>query len=556
MGTLKDLNSEIDEDAVHVVEGISRGGDWSRSKPQPDKVGLDMRVDLLEGHHPQISFYVQIKGIGPKTRKGEIQPIENRAGHICKAIELEHLDYYAKLPVSVFLIVVDVVAKVAYYVHVQRYVLEELRSDDWRGRLRTFSVARQSGCSGSMPTKTIRIPIKNILSDTEAFKGVVRDAKGFMASLSVKEGIAYSEQALQRLDERFKVTFIKGKDGERFQLDARETVEWNLRAELTKEKFHALFGKGLPIELQPGEITIQGSPLLEKINTEGKSFQIKQELPGFLNILRLDEAGQTIARLEYLPCEIEGGRDEWRFNGRFPHDLVKIGFDLDLAAIRDNSQNATINSTFTYKTDLAAFRSWRIQDLPFPETLPDFYSGISEIDRFRIELGIQGYGRIGSISLDKEMNDLFAGFGFLYETLQKARLVARFFNLETRVPDHLSGRDLHQIEVLYGLTQGREMPSPRSIKTVTATIERANLAANLNSFSVRDGGQISMHSEANFPFLGETVHVDDVVHEISRVKQLTRMSDIKRSLKSGTGDIRLRFASTEESKHLVRLASS
>ena len=553
MGTLKDPNSEIDEDAVHVVEGILRGGDWSRSKPQPDKVGLDMRVDLLEEHHPQISFYIQIKGMGPKTRNGKVQPIETRAGHVSKAIELEHLDYYMKLPVPVFLIVVDVVGRVAYYVHVQRYVLEELKGDDWRERLGGYKASRRSGDSVTPPTKTIRVPSKNVLSDTEEFKGVVRDGKGFMASLSVKEGIAYSEQALHRLDDRFRVTFIKSKDGECFQLDARETVEWKLRAEMTKEKFDTLFGKGLPIELQPGEITIEGSPLLERINTEGKYFQIKQEHRGFLNVLRLDGTGQTIARLEYLDCDIEGGRDEWRIKGRFPHDLIAIGFNLDLAAIRDEPELGTLNSTFTYKTDLASFRSWRIQDLPFPETLPDFYSGISETDRFRIELGIQRYGRMGSISLDKEGNELLAGFGFLYQTLHKARVVARFFDLATLVPDHLSGRDLHQIELIYGLIQGRVMPSPRSIKTMTVTIDRANLTANLKSFSGRDGGQISMQSEANFPFLGETVHVDDVVHEISNVKQLTRMADIKRSLSSGSSDIRLRFASTKESKHTVKL---
>ena len=366
---------EIDEDAVLVVEGIFRGRTGTAASPNQTKWGSICEWTCRKSI-TQISFNLQIKGMGPKTRKGKVQPIENRAGHICKAIELEHIDYYMKLPVPVFLVVVDVMTKVAYYIHIQRYVLEELRGDDWRERLRTFSGARQSGCSGSMPTKTIRIPIKSILSDTEAFKGVVRDAKGFMASLSVKEGIAYSEQALQRLDERFKVTFIKGKDGECFQLEAREPVEWKLRADLTKEKFDTLFGKGLPIDLQPGEITIQGSPLLEKINSEGKSFQIRQEPRGFLNILRLDGTGQAIARLEYLPCEIEGGHDEWRFNGRFPHDLVKIGFDLDLTALRDDRQNVSVpNSTFTYKTDLAAFLKGAFRISLFPRHCPISISG-------------------------------------------------------------------------------------------------------------------------------------------------------------------------------------
>ena len=91
MGTQKDRNSEIDEDAVHVVEGILRGADWNRSKPQPDKVGLDMRVDLLEDRHPQISFYLQIKGMGPKTTKGKKQPIVSHAGTLKRRSSLSIL---------------------------------------------------------------------------------------------------------------------------------------------------------------------------------------------------------------------------------------------------------------------------------------------------------------------------------------------------------------------------------------------------------------------------------------------------------------------------------
>src|SRR4051794_20668768 len=188
MGTRKDTNSEIDEDAVHVVEGILRGEDWGRSKPQPDKVGLDMRVDLLENRHPQIGFYLQIRGMGPKTRKGEVKPIESSTGTLNKAIELEHLDYYMKLQVPVFL-VVDVVAGFASYVHVQRYVIENLPGDGWRDRLLRYHAARERGESKSAPTKTIRLPGANALADTEKFKDAVRDAKGYMASLSVNEGI-------------------------------------------------------------------------------------------------------------------------------------------------------------------------------------------------------------------------------------------------------------------------------------------------------------------------------------------------------------------------------
>ena len=555
MGTRKDSNSDIDEDAVHVVEGILRGGDWSRSKPQPDKVGLDMRVDLLEDRHPQIGFYLQIKGMGAKTRQGKVQPIVSRTGTVSKAIELEHLDYYMKLPVPVFLVVVDVVAKVAYYVHVQRYVLD-LKGDDWQERFRAYKAAHEAGVSGTPPTKTIRVPAGNVLADTKAFKDVVRDAKGFMASLSVNEGIAYREEALRRLDARCEVTFIKGKDGEHFQIGAKEPVEMKMRGKMPKEKFEALFGKGLPVELKPGELTIEGSPLWEKIINEAKSFQMKQQHRGFVNIVRLDGSGQRVACLEYLPCDIEGGRNEWRLETRFPYDLVTIGFSLDLRTIRDNTKKpVAMNSTFTYQTNLAAFPGRRLLSVHLPDPLPTIFLAIEDAARFRIELGIQGTGRFGGATLEQGANELFSWIGALYEALHKARAVAEHFKLDPRMPAKLRDEDLDQIEFLHDLIQGREVPSPRRFCEIRACVSCESLAATLNSFSTRPTSQISLHSEANFPFLGETVHVDDVVHVISNPKMITRKSDIKRRLKAGPGDIQIRFAETPESAHTVRLGS-
>jgi hypothetical protein len=550
MGTRKDSNSVIDEDAVHIVEGILRGDDWGRSKPQPDKVGLDMRVDLLEGGHPQLSFYLQIKGIGARTRQGEPHPIISTTGTVNKAIELEHLDYYMKLPVPVFLVVVNVVQRVAYYVHVQRYALEDLKGDDWQERLRDH----KSRGSGTPPTKTIRVPAKNVLADTEAFKGVVRDARGFMASLSVSEGIAYREESLRRLDERFEVTYIKTKDGEHLQIDAKEPVEVTMRVLMRKEKFEASIGKEPPVELNPGEVTIEGSPLWESISAEAKSFQMKQQHRGFINIARLDGSGQRVARLEYLPCDIEGGFNEWRFKTRLPHDLVTLGFGLNLRAIRDNpGRRVVMQSTFTFQNNLAVLRGARLLSIPLSEAPLQMLVGSEDSDRFRIEIVIPGVGSLGGFTLNQEANQLFAWTGALYDALAKAQAVARCFKIDPRTPTRVSGEDLEQIVFLYDLIGGREVPSPERFGEIRASVVREHLGAMLNSFSRRNDVKLFLHSGATFPFLGETVHVDDVVHVIRDAKMITRKADIRRKLKAGSDDIEIRFMETSESTRTVRL---
>ena len=123
-----------------------------------------------------------------------------------------------KLPVPVFLVAVDVAHQAAYYVHMQRYIVEELKGDHWRDRLTAFKEARDGRRAATKPTKTIKICARNVLADIAAFRDAVRDATGYMASLSVKDGIAYREDALRRLDERLEVTYTRTKDGEQFRI--------------------------------------------------------------------------------------------------------------------------------------------------------------------------------------------------------------------------------------------------------------------------------------------------------------------------------------------------
>ncbi len=556
MGTRKDSNSEIDEDAVHVVEGILRGSDWNRSKPQPDKVGLDMRVDLLEDRHPQIGFYLQIKGMGAKTRRGEPQPSKSKTGTFNKPIELEHLDYYMKLPVPVFLVLVDVVATAAYYTHVQRYVLEELGGDNWRERLHAYEVARKSSCPGSPPTKTIRVPAGNILSDTVTFVRAVRDAKGYMASLTVTEGIAYRELSLRRLDERFEVRFTRGREGEGFELTAREPVQMKMRAKLPKEKFESLFSKGLPVELEQGELTIQGSPLWERVAAEAKSFQMKQERRGFVNLVRLDAAGEVVARLDCLTCNIEGGLDEWRLEGApaggSRHDRVQPQHARHPRESREQ-EDVRVEFDVHVPEQPRCPSGQATEGRAHLAPPPPIFSGIADGDTFRFEIVIEEIGRCGNFDLGAKLNDLFGGIGGFYEQMLKARTVAKHFKIDLRIPSVLRQDDLNQIDVLFDLIRGREVPSPVKINWIEASEPRERVASSIELYSTRKSGRLRFLHDVEFPFLGESIRVAGAVHLISKTKLLTRKSDIKRQLKGPSEDVSFRIGTTPKSVHTVKL---
>ena len=222
----------------------------------------------------------------------------------------------------------------AYYVHMQRYVLEELKGDDWRDRLGAFMKLRGSKRCATKPTKTIRISADNILTDTSKFREVVRDAYGYMASLSVNDGIAYRESELSRLDERIHVRYVRTKHGEEFHFEAKEPFELKMHVSLPKEKFRSLIGQGLPTSLEPGQLTIEGSPLWEKFASEPSVAQLKQDRKGIISIIRVDATGMPISRIDHIHCKIEGGFDEWRVTTPLPGNLGSITFALDLDAMR------------------------------------------------------------------------------------------------------------------------------------------------------------------------------------------------------------------------------
>jgi hypothetical protein len=424
MGTRKDENTDIDEDAVRVVDLALRGGEWSLSKPQPDKVGLDMLVNLLEDRHPIVAFFLQIKGMGPKTRKGKRQPNVSRANTLDKPIELEHLDYYMKLPVPVFLVVVDVVKGAAYYVHIQRYMKEELETDDWQERLRAYKGTRAQKRPRTKPTKTIRVPIATVLSDTSKFKDAVRDAHGYMSNLSVEPGIAYREGALAVLDERFEVRYVRNKDGDGFQIDAKQPVEIKLRGKMPEKKVEEMFGKGFLVSLTPGELMIEGSRLWEKIASEATFVQLKRQGKGFINVVRLDATGEPVARIDYLSCEIEGGHSECRFRAQLPSRFVTLEFSLDLEAMRASPKSrARMTSTFAIHNELAAMQGTTTDYLDVSEDVVKVFSGISRSDQIRIDVGVEGMGRIGGFTPPEEAIQLFSSVGTLYEALKKAKTI-------------------------------------------------------------------------------------------------------------------------------------
>jgi hypothetical protein len=211
-------------------------------------------------------------------------------------------------------------------------------------------------------------------------------------------------------------------------------------------------------------------------------------------------------------------------------------------------------STFEYHNHLRIFKSATVENFGGLEQTAEVLGDTARGDSFKIELSIEGMGDAGSFTCPREADELLAQIGTLYQTLNRAKAIAEFFKVSRRVPEVLTGKDFFEIDFLYDLIRGREIPDPVKTDDYTVWVDAKTLAARLDAFCTPSPASLSLAGDAHFPFLGNPVHVKHYVRAIRNAKMITRKSDIRRLLKKAAETIKVRFTSTPETERLIKLA--
>jgi hypothetical protein len=290
VGTKSDQQRLIDLQAMHLVDGLLIRPEWDIVRLTPDNVGIDYRVDMVGKVNRRLNvrvddvpiypLYLQVKGRGPQTRDGQPKRLESEQGFVSQSMELEHLSYYMDQPTPVFLVVVDVEKKQAYWVFLQEYITKDLKDSLWREDLRKYrdslkqrkALAKVKGKKTGKgkgqktpkktpPEKVIRVPLENDLASLDRFAEEIKRARGYMCSLAVQPGIRFQEQELEKIDDRFMIRATATNERTNFQIIPKENVIVNVSITFTKEEFEE-FGRGNPIQIKPGKFEVQGSELI------------------------------------------------------------------------------------------------------------------------------------------------------------------------------------------------------------------------------------------------------------------------------------------------------
>ena len=217
-----------------------------------------------------------------------------------------------------------------------------------------------------------------------------------------------------------------------------------MRVTLPRKKFDDLFGRGLVTSLDPGQLIVEGSPLVEENRVrDPRPPRFKQERRAAINIIRLDANGAPAGRLDQLHCKVEGGFDEWRFTTQLPGNLITIGFGLDLRAMRKHpTVSAPMRSTFSWQSNLPAFKAVALENLGRLDHVAELFGGISDGDRYRFEVSIEEIGGFGGFTLYREAHPLLAMIGSVYLALDRAKTIAQYFKTSRSVPATITGKDL------------------------------------------------------------------------------------------------------------------
>ena len=358
----KPLSHVIDEQAVEIFKAALPKDAWTVYDIRPD-YGIDHKVELVEGEdHTGQTFWVQVKG------QKKVRRLSN--GTVTFKLETKDLDYYTRLNEPVFLVVVDVTKRVGYWVFTQQYE-RTLRNVGWR-----LQVYVQ-----------IHLPASNLLSDLRSLRAAVKDAIGYMARLSLSRGIVYAQESLNRLDTRFEVRVTATAQGEFVEATPLEDFKVYLKFGVgfcQSGRLEDLMGRGLPVNIGPGDVAAEGSLLIGSMLKETADRNGLLQLcligAGHLRVTHLDPQGNEVGGPHELECHYEGGLDEFRFQARSMYN------NLAISGACSFRPNTPLLITLGY--NLACWLGRPLSTLPNFDLIHDLLGDLGEGDRMNIEFFI------------------------------------------------------------------------------------------------------------------------------------------------------------------------
>ncbi len=522
---------EIGEEGEQLFESMLPHP-WVKRKQQPD-YGIDYLVELVkDGHLTAEEFAAQVKGTE------EIHVVQ---GTIRFPLKVKDLTYYVDKRIQpVYLAVIDVKNHHGYYLFLQKYALEYLKGRNWRRK----------------KTVMVQISPKDLLTNTDRFVTDLRRALKFMTDLrpgAIESAITAEKRRIESLDPRLGVEISVNEGRRNYHLKPVQPIEFNFGFRARKEeaavKFDALLERGLPVKFGPGEITIDGMPLLAEELVKGAIVQFATRMPAVLSALALDEEGKCYGGIYGMTGELEGGRAECRFKG----DLLTcpLIFGLTICSPKQG-QRGLAKVGVRWLPDRWINRP--ITQLPYFHEVAAIIRVMCGEGALRIELAFEGR-KFDVPHRFRDPHPVAARARGLIELLTKAREVACRLNMAPALPSELSREDVYDLDRLHQVIvrgEHRTKAAGMRLSITQGTEDLSGLIAATEGQG--DGKPIAIKGTTiSYRLLGERVDLTDCEVTWTSAKCI---SDVRRDaetvLAEGKNAITVKWEACEGAEMVVR----
>jgi hypothetical protein len=546
MGVRKDETQVIDVQAVNWFEQQFNDMHWTTSKIDPDVVGLDRRIELVEeGKHTASAAFVQIKGKRKATKnKGR----KTGFPYVSQRLEVEHLDYYSKMSEPVFLVVVDLERRDGHWIFIQRYIRDSLRDTDWRSRI--------SNERGKKPEIMIPIPFSNRLTEANKFREAIKDSIGYMARVAIRTGIAYGQETLRKLDPRFDIRIMATSQGESVQMTAKEDLRVDLKFGtefVASDKLGDLIGRGVPVPIGPGDVTAEGSLLISSIVEETADrngfVQLCLSGSGHVRLTHLDNEGRVVGQAHEIECTFQGGLEEVRFLARTSYNNLVVSGAC--------SSRPEHSSQLDIRYDLGCWLGRQIATLPNFELINDLLGNLADGDRMNVEFFAEAHPVFSGFMLwNKDEMEVFLRLLGLVELIGKARWIARTFGVDAKLPRLITSENAQEIMRIYRLAQGEQIRLKGAVESASAQLSKIN-PQTVSKMIGLDGApfRLAYISDGPQPFLGLGVGLGPVETQLTHMRFAGDREAPSRPIREGMTPIPLTWEPTAETELIIKKAT-
>jgi hypothetical protein len=507
-----------DEAAQRVLRDQLPPG-WITRAQDPD-YGIDFVVERVEPHPTDESatepigrqHAIQLKG----TRSPKVSD-----GWLRYGLKTDHLAYYVdKAMMPVFLIVVDVPQKRAYWLFLQGYAAH--LPAGWR----------------EQTTVSVQIPLTNRLDHTAAFVAAVQSGEIWVSVRQVPASLQAERERMEKLDPRFRVEITATDKGRQSVLHAREPV--TIRITGPAKQMRRLLDYGGAVEFKQNELSVTGSPLFEECVRLAVMMGWTFAKEVGLRYVAEDEHGKHLGQIDCVPCRITGGMKRSTIAGT----LQDSPFGVELPVRRVRGHLALAESTFNFNP-----QKWvgqRLLELAYFDQLHCVLGALAKGAKLRTEFVDRGNATYLGTARIKKASKLAAVAGFL-EIIARAREVGRQLGLNPEFRGSLTGDDVKQINELYDLVTASPQAVP-NFKIAAKVLPGA--LDNVLKVAASDAGALKMVGPRGFTLLGSAVELQ-VERTITR-SYLDSTPDELRAAAATGSDVPVKWRGDDDSIMIVR----